>query len=184
MAEKKTDSIKVSGKCEGDSIETCVFRIRRVGRVIRAQGYRELADALEEVLDRHAKRGKAAVGEPKLPYAHPVPKVIVLFARTIEKDYLDSGVCDTKTIRVIKPEPNVLLYRCRRDGKWVTLKSIVNFTKVSPERRKRYFDDLKYWKDYGVPVRIRKGTGVEPKMEDPELEEVKEAMKAAEVASE
>ena len=184
MADKKTDSIKVSGKCEGDDIRTCKFRIRRVGKTVVAQGQQGLADALASVMDGHARRAKAAVGEPKLPYARPVPKQIFLYARTIEKHYMDSVVCDPKTIRVLKPEPNVLLYRCKLGGKWQTLKSIVNFTKVSPERRKRYFDDLNYWKADGVPVRIRKGSGVEPRLENPELTEIVEAMEKAEAVNE
>ncbi len=297
MAEKKTDTIRISGKCAGEDISTCLFRIRRVSKTIRAQGYRELADALEAVLDRHTGRRKVAVaeeeaemgrqmlltkeiranlpplysqenvpdptvwvkfftpdsnwtwygiefdgedlffgwvvgfeqelgyfslhelettkgkmglpierdkwfkpmplskakeqhqhehggmGEPSHPYAHQRPKEILVFARTIEKHYLAPDTCDAKSIRVLKPEPNVLLYRCKRDGKWTTLKSIVNFTKVAKERRKRYFDDLKRWKDVGVPVRIRRGTGVEPRLEagEPDLEELVEAMKGAEV---
>ncbi len=293
MADKKTDSVKISGKCDGDDIRTCKFRIRRVGKTVVAQGQQGLADALASVMDGHA-RGKAkaaelgapmmlltkeiranlpplysqennpdptvwvkfftpdsnwtwygiefdgedlffgwvvgfeqelgyfslhelettkgkmglpierdkwfkpmplskakeqhqhehgGMGEPSHPYAHPRPKEILVFARTIEKHYLAPDTCDAKSIRVLKPEPNVLLYRCKRDGKWTTLKSIVNFTKVAKERRKRYFDDLKRWKDVGVPVRIRRGTGVEPRMEagEPDLEELVEAMKGAEV---
>ena len=49
------DTIKVSGKCPGASIETCTFKVRRVGQTVKAQGYKELVTALEGAMGGRAR---------------------------------------------------------------------------------------------------------------------------------
>jgi len=110
-------TIKVSGKCETDDIESCIFTIRRVGKAIRAKGYQELADALEGVIGKIDKR-KAKVKEEHIYSRGYLPKSIDIYedTNTIEKHFIAKEACQAKTFRVLKPEPNVLVYFCCAKG--------------------------------------------------------------------
>lgn len=114
--------ITISGKCETDDIASCVFRIRKVGATIRAQGQKELAEAIERAADRVSKarvKEEAGMEAPKRQFAPGyLPKQIIIYhdTNTIEKHYIDAGECQAKTFRILKPEPHILVSMCCAKG--------------------------------------------------------------------
>ena len=158
--------IKISGRCETDDIESCVFTIRRVGKSIRAHGYKELADALESAVGKLTKR-KAKVGEEAgMGYAKGyLPKEIDVYPNTIEKHYVAKESCQRRTFRVIK-DGDILAYICcakgdKMVGKKCHPKPTLHKTVVpNNEKYKKKLEDLLRVHSE-IPVHYHKTEGVE-----------------------
>lgn len=137
---------------------------------------------------------KLSEPKKKLPFAHPVPQFIIQYPATIEKHYLDyKAACETGTVRVVKPEKDILLYRCLPPGhKWVIRAGRASppkgaqatLVKTIVPNTPKYQREVEYWEGHGIPVkREGKQEGIEPKVAepDPEMDQVKAALSTAEV---
>jgi hypothetical protein len=127
--------------------------------------------------------------EQKLPYAHPKPKEIIVYKTTIEKHYLDESQVHKGSIRVVKPQKDVLVYLgCKKSDRWdpetFTCEPNPSVYLTIVPKTLQYMEEVKKWKRIGVKVTYKKSLGVEPRIdEDEELNEVVKALENAEVIS-
>ena len=185
-------SVKVTGRCETDDIESCVFRLRQIGTTLKVQGYEGLAAAIEELVRKVPRKRRATVAEAT-SYARPLPKFVTVYPNAIHKHYLDwKRDVQGGSIRIVKPKTDVLVYLgCPVGSKWdpktrtcsphpVVVKTVV-------PRSKRYDEELAHLKLVHPEVKIThtQRPGVEAlTLEDDDLPEIIEAMQTAEVIGE
>lgn len=186
------DTIKVSGRCPEDDISSCVFRLRKVGETVKAQGYRELADAIESLVEavvRPRRRGPARAAENPGPHTRPLPKVVYLYKNAITKHYVDKEICQARSFRVLKPEPGVLVSMCCAKGDSVKAGRChprPTIHKTIVPRTEKYERELEHLRLVHPEVRVvDKGAerGVQAREDDQEAQELAEAIQSAEATA-
>jgi len=150
----------------------------------------EMIEGIEQVSHLAETLVKIHPEYDKLPYARPVPKEIIVYKTTIEKHYLSDEDIHPGSIRVVKPEEDILVYlACVKGDTWepgtTTCSPNPSVYKTIVPRTPKYLAEVNEWKDYGVKVTYKESVGVEPQVdeEDEELAEVVRALEKAEVVN-
>ncbi len=137
----------------------------------------------ERTVGKYARRPKEIVVYPSLE----APE-------TIETHYRSSSSMHKGSIRVTKPEPQILTYLgCPKSETWNPPSNcgrqvvVMTIVKLTPENQQKHLDRLQYDKDKGVPVRVgKKGMATVPKvraelgLDDPVPDVVKKALAESE----
>lgn len=118
------------------------------------------------------------------PYARRDPQWIDVFKTTIVKHYVDYKDCHEGSVRVVKPQKDILVYLgCLKKDKWnaktTTCSPNPTVVKTIVPNNAKYLKEVKEWAAIGIKVKYHgKEVGIEPKVgEDQEVKEVVEALK-------